>query len=128
METWNQVLIAIVSGLVGLVFTVASALLVPMLVAWLKSKTKNEVLGKAIDRAGAIIVKAANKTTQTYVEALKKAGKFDKAAQEEAFRMTMTAVLELLNAETKQAIIDTYGDLEKWLTTEIESAVFESKK
>lgn len=128
METWNQVLISIVSGMVGLVFTVASVLLVPMFVAWLKSKTKNEVLGNAIDRAGTIIIKAANKTTQTYVEALKKAGKFDAEAQKTAFNMTMSAVLELLNAETKQAIIDTYGDLEKWLTTEIESAVFESKK
>ena len=128
MTTWNEVLISIVAGLVGLAFTVASTLLVPMLVAWLKSKTKNEVLSAAIDRAGRIIIAAANTTTQTYVDALKKAGKFDAEAQKTAFNMTMTAVLELLNAETKQAIIDTYGDLEKWLTTEIEAAVFESKK
>lgn len=128
MTTWNEVLISIVAGLVGLAFTVASTLLVPMLVAWLKSKTKNEVLSAAIDRAGRIIIAAANTTTQTYVDALKKAGKFDAEAQKTAFNMTMTSVLELLNAETKQAIIDTYGDLEKWLTTEIEAAVFTSKK
>lgn len=126
--TWNDVLITIVSGLVGLAFTVASVILVPMLVAWLKSKTKNEVLEKAIDRAGKIIISAANKTTQTYVDALKKAGKFDAEAQKTAFQMTMTAVLELLNTETKQAIIETYGDLNTWLSTEIESAVFEAKK
>ena len=126
--TWNDVLITIVSGLVGLAFTVASVILVPMLAAWLKSKTKNEVLEKAIDRAGKIIISAANKTTQTYVDALKKAGKFDAEAQKTAFQMTMNAVLELLNTETKQAIIDTYGDLNAWLSTEIESAVFEAKK
>lgn len=126
--TWNDILISIVGGLVGLAFTVTSAILVPMLVAWLKSKTKNEVLEKAIDRAGEIIVSAANTTTQTYVEALKKAGTFDSAAQKVAFQMTMDSVLTLLNEETKQAIIDTYGDLNKWLTTEIESAVFEAKK
>lgn len=126
--TWNDILISIVGGLVGLAFTVTSAILVPMLVAWLKSKTKNEVLEKAIDRAGKIIVSAANTTTQTYVEALKKAGKFDTAAQKVAFQMTMDSVLTLLNEETKQAIIDTYGDLNEWLTTEIESAVFEAKK
>ena len=80
------------------------------------------------DREGDIIVKAASKTTQTYVEGLKKAGKFDAEAQKIAFKMTMDEVLELLNAETKQAIIDTYGDLEKWLTTEIEAAVFANKK
>ena len=128
MTTWNEILISIVAGIVGLAFTVASTLLVPMLVAWLKSKTKNEVLSAAIDRAGKIIIAAANKTTQTYVDALKKAGKFDAEAQKTAFNMTMTSVLELLNAETKQAIVDTYGDLEKWLSNEIENAVFESKK
>lgn len=126
--TWNDVLISIVSGLVGLAFTVTSVLLVPMLVTWLKSKTKNEVLKNALDRAGKIIIDAANTTTQTYVEGLKKAGKFDAEAQKVAFQMTMDAVLKLLNEETKQAIMDTYGDLNAWLKTAIESAVFEAKK
>ena len=126
--TWNDVLITIVSGLVGLAFTITSVLLVPMLVAWLKSKTKNEVLSAAIDRAGKIVIDAANTTTQTYVEALKKSGKFDAEAQKVAFQMTLDAVLKLLNEETKQAIIATYGDLNAWLTTAIESAVFEAKK
>ena len=126
--TWNEVLISIVGGLVGLAFTVVSVILVPMLVEWLKTKTKNEVLQNAIGRAGEIITNAARATTQTYVDALKKANAFDAAAQKTAFNMTMSAVLELLNAETKQAIIDTYGDLEKWLTTEIEAAVFANKK
>lgn len=128
MSSWNEILITIVGGLVGIAFTVVSAVLVPMLVAWLKTKTKNEVLTKAIERAGNIIINAANATTQTYVEALKKAGTFDEEAQKTAFNMTMTSVLTLLNDETKQAIIDTYGDLEKWLTTEIEAAVFTSKQ
>ena len=126
--TWNEILIAIIGGIVGLAFTVASAVLVPMLVAWLKTKTKNEVLKNAIDRAGTIIINAARATTQTYVDALKKSNSFDDEAQKTAFNMTMSAVLELLNTETKQAIIDTYGDLEKWLTTEIEAAVFANKK
>ena len=128
MSSWNEILITIVGGLVGIAFTVVSAVLVPMLVAWLKTKTNNEVITKAIERAGDIIIKAANTTTQTYVEALKKAGTFDVEAQKTAFNMTMTSVLTLLNDETKQAIIDTYGDLEKWLTTEIEAAVFANKK
>ena len=126
--TWNEILITIVGGLVGIAFTVVSAVLVPMLVSWLKTKTKNEVLTKAIERAGEIITNAARATTQTYVDALKKSNTFDAEAQKTAFNMTMSAVLELLNAETKQAIIDTYGDLEKWLTTEIEAAVFANKK
>jgi len=128
MSSWNEVLITIVGGLVGIAFTVVSAVLVPMLVTWLKTKTNNEVITKAIERAGDIIIKAANPTTQTYVEALKDAGEFDAEAQKTAFNMTMTSVLTLLNDETKQAIIDTYGDLEKWLTTEIEAAVFASKQ
>ena len=62
-------------------------------------------------------------TTQTYVEALKKEGKFDKAAQETAFNKTYTAVLAILSDEAKKYLTEAVGDLNLYITQQIEAEV-----
>ena len=62
-------------------------------------------------------------TNQTYVETLKKQGKFDAEAQKEAFNQTLTAVEQLLNEDAKQYLIEIYGDLNEYLTKRIEATV-----
>lgn len=71
---------------------------------------------------------AVKMTNQTYVDALKKAGAFDAEAQKVAFEKTKIAVLGLLNDEAKKAVIDTFGSLEKWIETKVESTVASNKK
>ena len=58
-------------------------------------------------------------TTQTYVDGLKKAGKFDKEAQKQAFEMTYNAVLEVLTEEARDYLIAFYGDLGAYMTNKI---------
>ena len=65
---------------------------------------------------------------QTYVEALKKKNAFTKEAQEEAFKMCYNNVIGLLSADVQKYIVETFGDLEIYLTTRIESLVNTSKK
>lgn len=62
-------------------------------------------------------------TNQTYVESLKKAGKFDLDAQKEAFSRTLDAVLTILSDDAKKYIAETTGDLNVYLTNLIESSV-----
>lgn len=126
METlsWNDILLTFLSF--GL--TVVSSVLVPMLFAWLKTKIKNEKLGKYADMLSGIVCKAVVTTNQTFVDALKKAGSFDEAAQKAAFELTKATVLKMLNDEAKAAVTELYGDFNTWLITEIESAVPAVKK
>lgn len=66
-------------------------------------------------------------TNQTYVEALKKEGKFDATAQKKAFQMTYNAVLGILSEDAKEYLTNLYGDLDTFLTNKIEEQVKSNK-
>ena len=62
-------------------------------------------------------------TNQTYVETLKKEGKFDLTAQKTAYEMTKTAVMSILTEEAKKYLTLAVGDLNIYISQLIESAV-----
>ena len=62
-------------------------------------------------------------TNQTYVESLKKQGKFDAEAQKQAFEQTTQAVLTILSQEAKDYLANIYGDLDKYISEKIEASV-----
>ena len=62
-------------------------------------------------------------TNQTYVESLKKQGKFDVEAQKQAFEQTTQAVLTILSQEAKDYLANIYGDLDKYISEKIEASV-----
>ena len=106
------------------------AVLTGYLVAYIKSKTKDLQEATASDKAdkyiaivSEIVSKCVVATNQTYVEALKKEGKFDVAAQEIAFQATLDAVLGLLTDEAKTYLPTVVGDLTLYLTNLIEAEV-----
>ena len=66
-------------------------------------------------------------TNQTYTETLKKEGKFDAAAQKEAFERTLSAVMSILSADAIEYIQQTTGDLQVYLTSLIEAEVNKNK-
>ena len=96
--------------------------------AEVSAKTDNETLQKYLGMLTDTVVTCVETTNQTYVDALKKAGSFDKDAQKEAFTMTYQAVLTILTEEAKDYLTTAVGDFETLLTNKIEAAVKESKK
>ena len=93
----------------------------------LKNKTKNEKEQKYIERIGGIINACVLTTNQTYVESLKREGKFDSEAQKQAFEDTKNAVLGMLNVELQDFITEVFGDVNEYLTTAIEASVNSNK-
>lgn len=67
-------------------------------------------------------------TNQTYVEALKKQGSFDVEAQKVAFNMTLNAVMEILSDDAKEYLSEAFGDLNSYITSQIEASVNVNKK
>lgn len=118
-KTWMDVLIYVIEVLVGLVVTVG----VPYLIAFLKSKAKNEKVQKYIELAGTYLTDSVAMVNQTFVEQLKKDGKFDAEAQKAAFDMAADAWLAMMSEEMKQIIIAEVGDFEAYIKTEIEAKV-----
>ena len=93
----------------------------------IKATTDNEIFKKYFDMLNKTITNCVIATNQTYVETLKKQGKFDAEAQKEAFNMTLNAVKALLTDEAKQYLSEIYGDLNTYITNQIEATVNQNK-
>ena len=78
-------------------------------------------------RVAAFVDGADNATKQTYVAALKAEDMFDAEKQRTALLMSLTTAKDLLDAEAKELIIETHGNLDKWLTVQVEAFIKESK-
>lgn len=87
------------------------------------AKSDNELHVKYVGMLNETITDCVIATTQTYVEALKKEGKFDKEAQRTAFSMTYEAVVELLTDEAAEYLHTVIGDLQLYITQKIEAEV-----
>ncbi len=67
-------------------------------------------------------------TSQTYVDALKKDGIFDKEAQAEALRKSLKKTTSLLSKSARSVLGEIYGDLDAYLTSRIEAEVRKQKQ
>ena len=87
----------------------------------------NEQAKKYIALLDDTITSCVLATSQTYVDTLKKAGKFDAEAQKKAFEMTYNAVLNVLTEDAKNYLTVFYGDLGAYMTNKIEAEVKNTK-
>lgn len=93
----------------------------------LQEKVDNDLADKYIQMLTDTICVCVIATNQTYVESLKKQGKFTKEAQEEAFQKTLDAVLGILSEEAKEYLTTIYGDLNAYIKQMIEAQVNQNK-
>ena len=91
--------------------------------AELKAQTDNTLTKKYLDMLDKSISQAVIATTQTYVDTLKKQGKFDKEAQKEAFNKVYESVMLTLNEEAAAYLETAIGDLQEYIVNKIESDV-----
>ena len=117
---WTEILFSVV----GVILTALASWAVAKLTALIDSKVKD---GKAIgflNTALSIITDVVKQTYQTYVESLKAEGKFDASAQKVALEKAVNAIKGLLSEKVQNYIAENYGDAEKWITTQVESAIY----
>ena len=96
--------------------------------AEITEKTGNAIIDKYTVMLADTISACVLATNQTYVEALKKQGKFDAEAQKVAFNMTLNAVMEILSEDAKKYLSEAFGDLNSYITSQIEASVNVNKK
>lgn len=93
----------------------------------LLKKTKNETTAKYIEMLDKTITDCVIATSQTYVDALKKEGAFDEAAQKKAFQQTFDAVMSVLTDEAQVYLNEAFKDLGAYITNRIEATVKATK-
>ena len=119
----NEILFNILS-------VVTTAVILPLisfagtkLISWLNAQIKDVNARTQLSVATTIVTNAVRSVFQTYVEALKKNGTFDANSQKIALTKAKDEALAQMTDDIKKYITTTYGDLETWLTTQIEATI-----
>ena len=89
----------------------------------IKKKSDNDLHQKYIDMLEQTISECVIATTQTYVDTLKKQGKFDAEAQKIALQTTYNNVLAILTVDAKEYLQEAVGDFNAYILNKIEAEV-----
>lgn len=119
----DQILINIISVIVTAVVIPIISLLGTKLIQWIGTKTNNEKATKILSDATTIVLNSVKTVFQTYVDTLKKSGSFNKDAQDIALSKAKDIELSQLSTETIKFIENSYGDINSWLTIQIEATI-----
>lgn len=91
-------------------------------------KIENEKVRGYVNDAVKAVMTAVTSTFQTYVDSLKKQGKFDEKAQKIAFNTARDTALLMLTQDMRDAVTTLYGDFDTWLSKTIEQLVLANKE
>lgn len=119
----NEIILNIISVVVTAVILPLISYAGARLITWLNTKIKDENAKQQLTVATDIVTNAVRSVFQTYVEALKKNGTFDKESQKVALIKAKNDALAQMTDEIKEHITKNYGDLETWIITQIESTI-----
>lgn len=119
----NEILINIISVVVTSIVLPLLSIAGAKLVQLINSKINNNKAANFLSTATTIIINAVRSVFQTYVEALKKEGKFDEASQKLALLKARDIALNQITDDVKNYITSTYGDLDTWINTNIEATI-----
>ena len=112
---------------VGILITGLVSWLTTVVVSWLNSKIKDKKIAQFASDLWLIFTSAVNTIQQTYVDYMKKEGKFTEERQKEAFDRAVSIVKTQLTPELKNYITEHFGDIEEYIKTQIESIIYQNK-
>ena len=119
----NEIIISIISVVVTSVVLPLITLGGTKLIQLINQKIKDEKTRTILTGLTTIVERAVRSVTQTYVDSLKRDGKFDLEAQLNDLELAKSAILTELNKETKTFIETNYGSVDAFVTSQIESTI-----
>ena len=119
----NEIIINIISVVVTSIVLPLISIAGAKLIQFINSKIKNNKAADLLTTATTIVINAVRSVFQTYVEALKKEGSFNKDAQIIALDKAKDIALTQMTDEVKEYLVKTYGNLDSWLDTNIEATI-----
>lgn len=116
--------------LLNIISVVVSAIVLPLisiggtqLIKLINSKIKNQEASKLLSDATSIVLNAVRTVTQTYVDTLKANGSFNKDAQLVALNKAKDIALSQMSSDVKDFINVNFGDVQLWITNQIEASI-----
>ena len=123
----NQILLNILAAVTTCIILPLISFLGIKLSQWLSTKIKDEKAAALFTKAVDIVTNAVRITFQTYVESLKNSGSFGKDEQLIAFEKPKAIITSELTEDLKTFIVQNYGDLQTWISNQIEAAIYKLK-
>ena len=123
---WNELFMNILFVCITCIIPILVRYIVTYLSTMIKIKAediKDEQLRNYVLYAEEAVTAAVIDVCQTYVDSLKKAGKFDKEAHTVAKQLAIEKAIAMITQEAKKAIETLYGDFNTWVDTHIETNV-----
>lgn len=120
---WQTLVIEIVAAILSAV----GAWVLAKVKTLISTKISNEKWRKLADAATSIVSSVVRATYQTYVEGIKGTDAWTKDAQKEALQRALDAAKAQMSAEVKSYIEQNFGDIDEWLTSQIEATIYTLK-
>lgn len=115
-------------GIIGTIGTGLATWLTSFIVGWLNQKIKDKKLARWSSELFQIIMSAVQTVFQSFVDVLKKEGKFGPEQQEEARQRAYNIIVNQLTPELKTYITENFGDMKEYLLNQIEAMIYNLKK
>ena len=120
---WSDVVISVVSIIVTALVSWGVTELTKLINSKIKDSNAKEMLSSAVTTVFDVV----KQVYQTYVEALKGQNAFTAEAQKEALAKALETIEAILPEKVKAYLTDNFGNMEAWLTTQIEAAIYSLK-
>lgn len=123
----EEITTKLITTIIGILGTIITTILLPYVVNCLKAKTNNETLKYVIDELNQTVVTGVDYIQQTFVEQLKKDGKFDSEKQKEALDKAVNVIWNDLSDRTVNFLKDNSIEIEKIIVKYVESYIASKK-
>lgn len=120
---WSEVVISVVSIIVTALASWGVTELTRLINSKIKDANAKEMLSSAVTTVSDVV----KQVYQTYVEALKGQNAFTAEAQKEALAKALETIEAVLPEKVKAYLTNNFGNMEAWLTTQIEAAIYSLK-
>ena len=120
---WSEVVVSVVSIIVTALASWGVTELTRLINSKIKDANAKEMLSSAVTTVSDVV----KQVYQTYVEALKGQNAFTAEAQKEALAKALETIEAVLPEKVKAYLTDNFGNMEAWLTTQIEAAIYSLK-
>ena len=116
---WAEIGTQVILGIIGVLITGLGTLITVLI----NKYVKNDKLKQILSSLNETIKNAVSEVYQTYVEALKKDGMFDEAAQKEALNKALTTIKQNLPTDVMKWLQANYTDIDAYLKSQIEAVI-----
>ena len=120
---WREVVISVGAIIVTALASWGVTELTRLINSKIKDANAKEMLSSAVTTVSDVV----KQVYQTYVEALKGQNAFTAEAQKEALAKALETIEAVLPEKVKAYLTDNFGNMEAWLTTQIEAAIYSLK-